>query len=217
MILFFKNLFNHFASINKNVSQNKGMTYLELIVVLTIFAIVSSVVIFNYKSFQAKVDINNLIDDVALRIVGAQKNAISGKLSPLTSDITWKPAYGVYFKASSSKDFIYFTDVDNSGHCSSPQCLYPFVVGGEVTDIITITKGNFIPSDGLGVVGDGCNVPLLNDLSFVFKRPNSAPTIYTTTPIDAGCIPSYYYVKVSSSDDIVGTIKVYPSGRIQIN
>ena len=48
------------------------MTYVELIVVLAIFAILSSVVMFNYGNFQAKVDIKNLGSDIALKIVRTQ-------------------------------------------------------------------------------------------------------------------------------------------------
>ena len=62
-------------------NYNRGMTYVELIVVLSIFSIMTSVVLFNYGAFQAKVDIKNLASDIALKIVEAQKSALSGKLS----------------------------------------------------------------------------------------------------------------------------------------
>ena len=47
------------------------MTYIELIVVLSIFAVMSSVVIFNYGLFQARIDIKNLASDIALKFVEA--------------------------------------------------------------------------------------------------------------------------------------------------
>ena len=53
---------------NIKIKTNRGMTYVELIVVLSIFAVLSSVAIFNYGSFQDKVDIKNLGSDIALKI-----------------------------------------------------------------------------------------------------------------------------------------------------
>ncbi|KKQ07855.1 MAG: hypothetical protein US18_C0006G0001, partial [Parcubacteria group bacterium GW2011_GWB1_36_5] len=57
---------------SKRIKKNRGMTYVELIVVLSIFAVMSSIVLFNYGEFQAKVDIKNLASDIALKIVEAQ-------------------------------------------------------------------------------------------------------------------------------------------------
>ena len=65
MISFSKNF-----KVNK---LNKGMTYVELIVVLSIFSIMTSIVLFNYNEFQAKVDIKVLANDIVLNIVEAQK------------------------------------------------------------------------------------------------------------------------------------------------
>ena len=69
----------------------KGMTYVELIVVLSIFSAMTSVVLFNYGEFQAKVDIKNLASDIALKIVEAQKSSLSGKL-PESFPVNWKPS-----------------------------------------------------------------------------------------------------------------------------
>ena len=49
---------------NKKIKKNAGMTYVELIVVLSIFAVLSSVAVFNYSEFQTKVDIKNLANDL---------------------------------------------------------------------------------------------------------------------------------------------------------
>src|SRR3989344_4815832 len=93
---------------NKIIKQNRGMSYVELIVVLSIFSVMTSVVLFNYGSFQAKVDIKNLASDIALKVVEAQKSSLSGKLLPPThippNPNTWKPSYGLFFDADSNKN-----------------------------------------------------------------------------------------------------------------
>lgn len=196
-------------------SKQRGMTYLELIIVLSIFTVISTIVIFSYREFQAKVDIKNLANEVALKIVEAQKSSTTGKLSPLTSSLTWKPAYGVYFNTVTPSQFVYFTDLDNSLYCSPPGCIDPYQIVGEVTDIINITKGNFIPANGIEVIGSGCP-PTIPDVSITFKRPNSAPSFYSSVSL-ASCTISYISISISSTTNIIDKIRVYPSGRIQIN
>src|ERR1035437_7142166 len=100
------------------IKNNAGMSYIELIVVLSIFAVISSVVIFNYGDFQAKVDIKNLASDIALQVVQAQKSSLSGLLPTQIPTVSpWKPSYGVYFDITTptlSKQFIYFVDLNNA-------------------------------------------------------------------------------------------------------
>ena len=93
MISFLKNL----KAKTYNLKANAGMTYVELIVVLSIFAIMSGVVLFNYGTFQARVQIKNYANDIAMQIVQAQKDAMGGKMPANGSFPSGKPSYGVYF------------------------------------------------------------------------------------------------------------------------
>jgi len=181
----------------------KGMTYVELIVVLSIFAVMSSIVLFNHGKFQAKVDIKNLANDIALKIVEAQKSAMSGKWNT-NAPSGWKPSYGVYFDLSVPNHFIYFADFDNNNY-------YDF--NDSVLDTIIITKNNII--SGLEVVRE---CPSVTDLSIVFKRPDSSALINNSTGIFSCDTIEYAKITVSSSDNSFnGYIKIYPSGRIQVN
>ena len=182
----------------------KGMTYVELIVVLSIFAVMSSIVLFNHGKFQAKVDIKNLANDIALKIVQAQKDAMSGKIQ--TTPFKIAPAYGVYFDraVSKNKSFIYFADFNNSNNYDFDNSL----------DTITITKNNFISK--LEVIG--CSSTEVANLSIVFKRPDSGALINNLTGTFSCDTIEYAKITVSSSDDsFKGYIKIYPSGRIQVN
>ena len=183
------------------------MTYVELIVVLSIFSVMSSIVLFNYARFQAKVDIKNLANDLALKIVEAQKSALSGKLPAQNPVPNWKPAYGLYFNTvNDNKSFIYFTDLNNNTLYEDPNCT------GECLDKINITKGNFI-SD-ITVTGQG-GCSSITGLSIVFTRPSSVAKINTN---QAGCTSvSYAQITISSPQSVTAIIKIYISGRIQIN
>ena len=100
-------------SLLNKLQKNRGMTYVELIVVLSIAALLSSVSLFNYKLFQDKVEMKTLASDVALKITEAQKASISGKLPVLGAYPTWRPSYGIYFPqqvspVTNNKSFYYF-------------------------------------------------------------------------------------------------------------
>lgn len=201
----------------KNNKLNKGMTYVELIVVLSIFSVLSSVAIFNYGDFQSRVDIKNLAGDIALKIVQSQKAALSGLLPPLAQQSSliagWKPSYGVYFNISSdNKSFVYFVDANQDGFLLDPTCTGI----GECLDKVTITKGNTISA--LNVFYQNGSTSSLNDLTITFLRPNSGANIKSsqislplTSPI------SYVQITTLSPKGATSLIKLYPPGRIELD
>ncbi len=186
---------------SKRIKKNRGMTYVELIVVLSIFAVMSSIVLFNYGEFQAKVDIKNLASDIALKIVEAQKSALSGNSPNLFSGLM-KPSYGVYFDTADPIHFIYFADKDNNGIYSSSSL-------DTILDTIIITKNNRIS----GLVGGGCTINN-NKLSIIFKRPDSSAKFAS----DSGVLScTSVQISIASPKSATATIKIYPSGRVQVN
>lgn len=196
-----------------NLKKNRGMTYIELIIVLSIFSVISGIVIFSYQEFQAKVDIKNLTNEIALKLVEAQKSSIAGKLALVAPTVVpWKPSYGVYFDVTAPNGFIYFADLDNSGDCNTPGCLPAFYLNQEVAEVSTITRNSSINS--IEVSGAGCPATVQN-LTVVFKRPNSSPIISFNPPIT--CVLDFVSIGVSSVNGKTAKIKVFPSGRIQIN
>jgi len=195
------------------------MTYVELIVVLSIFAIMTSVTMFNYGKFQAQVDIKVLANDIALKIVQAQKDAMSGKI-PMASQYAvisdkpnWKPSYGVAFAPSNKSNFIYFVDLDpaikyynDATWCRTELGTY------ECINNIQITKGNYVSKiEPLG--GDGCSTTV-GDISILFTRPNSTPIFSSKT--SPSCSPDDVVITISSPQGISSKIKIYSSGRIEI-
>ncbi|MFZ3011460.1 MAG: type II secretion system protein [Minisyncoccia bacterium] len=203
MIYFFKKL--------KISKLNRGMSYVELIVVLSIFSVLSSVAIYNYGDFQAKVDIKNLASDVALKIVEAQKSSLSGLLPTKVFPAGWNPSYGVYFDlATDDKGFIYFVDLNNSGTFNDTNCT------GECISKIALTKGNYISSISIFYKGNPTPVSL-NNLTVAFSRPDSGALIRDNGGVINQALLDYARITVSLSKGTTSAIKVYPSGRIQIN
>jgi prepilin-type N-terminal cleavage/methylation domain len=187
------------------IKRNTGMTYVELIVVLSIFAVLSSIAIFNYGDFQAKIDIKNLASDIALKVVEAQNSSLNGLL-PLSgyNPNTWKPSYGIYFDITTPKQFIYFVDLNNAGG---------YEAGSELLDTISITKNNYI--SGINKCNDtACTLPVaINSLSVTFKRPDSS-AVFTGVSVTGS---EYIQITIASPKGATALIKLYPSGRAQVN
>lgn len=181
------------------------MTYVELIVVLSIFSVLSSVVVFNYGDFQARIDIKNLASDIALKVVEAQKSSLSGNLST-SSFGTNKPSYGVYFNITTNPmQFIYFANLNNVNGYES---------GELILDTVNITKGNYVSNiDKCSTSPCTSGSNPINVLSIAFIRPNSR-AIFTGASIVGS---EYIQITIKSPKGATALIKIYPSGRIQVN
>ena len=192
------------------------MTYVELITVLGIFSVLLGVAMYNHNKFQDKVSIKNLANDIALQIVEAQKSALSGKLQ--TTPFTPKPSYGVYFNPNApgnNRSFIYFADFNNDGTYNDTVSPFCGTISGECLKKITLNRGNIISNLEYYYALTGPN-PLAN-LTVTFMRPSSEASLRSTTPPTPGYTISHAQITVTSASGITANIKVYPTGRIQIN
>ena len=226
--------------------NNLGMTYVELIVVLAIFSIMSGVVLVNYQDFQHKVEVKSLSNDIALKVVEAQKSAMSGKLAPIEQQKyqtenglfdAWKPSYGLFFSRDVKGSFIYFADLNNSVLIGKPaydmnvpicKSSIDFI---ECLDQISLKKGYSIgdltvfcsPSSSGGASAE--NAKGTNQATEEEKIPTENLSIDFTRPdsrayiqaSDTDCQISYATISLTSSNQASATITVYSSGRIQIN
>lgn len=199
--------------------SKRGMTYVELIVVMGIFSVITSIVLFDYGKFQSKVDIKNLANDLALKFVETQKSSLAGKQSN-GSPVNWKPSYGLYFNLSSpgnNKSFIYFADLDSDKKYNVTDlnfCVNPAVpTNDECLDKTTITKNNYISEIRIFYT-TGVDSTVTN-LATTFTRPNSGADFASGGALLSNVF--YAQVTVLSPKGSSAVIKLYASGRIQIN
>ncbi|MBI5139346.1 type II secretion system protein [Candidatus Nomurabacteria bacterium] len=201
-----------FSFIPKKGTQ-AGMSYVELIVVLGIFAALTSVIMFNYGEFGDRIEIKNLASDIGFQILEAQKNALAGRWHAsapacVSSDPStcWKPAYGVYFNtAVDNKSFNYFVDTNNSNSCADSSCT------GELISNLSIKKGNYISS--LNVVGTGtCGTA--TRLSVVFTRPDSNASF--DSDLGACTAITEININITSPKGKTSFVRVFDFGKIRI-
>jgi hypothetical protein len=128
----------------------------------------------------------------------------------------WKPSYGAYFSLltpDANKKFTYFADLNSNKIYNPP------VSSDVVLDTVSIAKGNFVSA--LSFVIGNTATPI-NDLSIIFTRPDSG-AVFAKTPsgVNGGLEifsgVDFVQIAISSPKNISSCVKIYPSGRIQIN
>jgi len=206
----------------KTTLRTRGMTYVELIVVLAIFSVISAVVVFNYGAFQSKVDVRSLASDIALKIVEAQKSSLAGKLPPAgyVPLANWKPSYGVYFNSATTADtdtiifnkkFLYFVDL-NQDKVRGGNTACTAVAGNECLEKILIPKGNTISLIQTFV---GSTPTTRTDLTATFSRVDSDVKFSSGGALLSNI--SYVEITITSPKGSSAKVRLYTYGRIQIN
>lgn len=92
--------------------KNKGFTVIELLLVLSIFAIVTTITMANYSDFGQKTMLKNLAYSIGLIMREAQVSGLSGRNISIESG-KYNLVYGVYFTANST-EFKTFVDVNQN-------------------------------------------------------------------------------------------------------
>jgi Tfp pilus assembly protein FimT len=214
-----------FKNFHKN-KYNSGVTLIELIVVIIIFMIISSITIFNYGNLNSSLSTQNLADDIALSIRRAQGYAVGVRgYSGLFNE-----GYGIHFTTNpdisklytgSNKSFVLFADMatpnqkydyDSSGKCGAPQ------TGNECIEVLNITSTDTITAIYLN--SNTTPISSTSTVDILFNRPKSEPTFcYRSNPASAGCDSvsiSSVSVRVTSlrSPQSFRTITVSNNGQI---
>lgn len=211
----------------KTKIKHKGLTIVELLVVVSIFMIITSISIFNYSKFNSYTSTQNLADDIALTVRQAQSYAIGvSGVSGNFLDIGYGVHFGLdqdplYSHSGSTTSFILFADIDgdkvydydtNNLICGDPY------LGNECLEILTIKSDDFISSF---IIDDAEEViDPSNTLDIVFKRPNPEP-VFCHRVNNLSCDTNIYSlgIKVSNQEDpskIFKIIEVSNVGQISV-
>ena len=221
-------------------SLQAGVTLIEMLVVVGIIAMVSSVIIFNYSDFSTNVSVRNLSQEIALTVRKAQTYATS--VRPIDgTDLTSKtyPGYGISFATESDpvprdefipgpRQFVLFAD-NFFGPNDPSRGAYNYLAdhqcgdltdGNECLESFRITTADRITSicgrpSGRINPDDDCYSTAQVDISF--RRPSPDAVIcMTTSSMGTNCGIPYVIINIESAKGLKRAVLVWNTGQISV-
>jgi prepilin-type N-terminal cleavage/methylation domain-containing protein len=218
------------VSLKKSIptkSVNRGFTLVEMMVVIAIFTIITTIALFDQARLNSNTMITNMAYEMALAIREAQVYGISVQADSSASGQgagVFSGNFGVHFDISSPKEVIVYS---NASDVSGTQPIY--VAGKErVRYVFENYRGNYI-SD-ICVHPDLESVPggvvpcktgsteSVDTVNLVFKRPVPTPSLFASV-VDAINDRSGQraYIVISSPDrKSCRVVVVEPTGQVRI-
>lgn len=183
------------------LKANEGFTLVELLVTLSLFVVITTIVLFSQSKFNGSILLTNLAYDVALTVRQAQTFGVNVReVSSGGGD--FQKAYGVHFDATdadSKKKFILFIDdVSVNGKYDSSD---------SIVNTYSVKRGNYIKNI---CIESACTS--VNKLDITFIRPNPDAIIKGDSYSDA----AEAKITISSADGNTRNIVVNSTGQISI-
>lgn len=217
--------------------KNRGVTMVELIVVIAIVAILSGMMFFDYGKFKSSTSLQNLADDIALSVRKAQMYAVGARG---VNGNNFDYGYGVHFtiksptnniNEGSNKAFILFVDMNTSQNKSINGYDYPndisscgtITMENECLEILSITGADYISE--IKVIKGNSPPDILNQnsvLDIVYTRPNTTPTICyrnnPNNPCNENNKMSQAIITVKNDNSgTTKTVTIYNNGQISVS
>ncbi len=191
--------------------KNRGFTLVELMVVIAVMLIITSVQLFNYSQFNSVTITNNLAYDIALALRQAQSYGMAVRgVDTHLSNLDFDVPYGIHFDRSSLGQFVLFADVNESNSYDSDSSTenlqtYTIRAGGVVAGVTVYTNDMSVPDDDCAI----------EDIDILFKRPDPEPYVYCGGSSKSGVTVAI--TVQNSTQDFSRIIRLYPTGQISIN
>ncbi|MES2007000.1 MAG: hypothetical protein V4436_02750 [Patescibacteria group bacterium] len=195
---------------------------MELLVVISIMLILTSIFILQQNRFNSSTLLRSLAYSVALSVRQAQVYGTSIRENVVGAfDSTTNPAakaYGIYLSSGSTGSYILFADANNDGQYTS----------GENVQVFTLNSGytisKFCATTGGGTqrcfIAGGSSA--ITNLTILFKRPNPDSCFATSVSTNAcqtGAVPtetySSGYIQVKSGSD-TRSVNMTLTGQITV-
>ncbi|MGB3922155.1 MAG: prepilin-type N-terminal cleavage/methylation domain-containing protein [Minisyncoccia bacterium] len=160
--------------------KNKGFTFTELMVTITITTVILTVLLLNQSKYNDRLVLNNLAEDTSLRIAQAQAYG-SGVREFSTGSGEFSASYGLTFSLINDDDdgsptaYLYFADRNNNDFYNGD---WTCVIGGanECLERINILRGVYIEAVCMIIAPatSECGPPNSpRRVDITFNRPNT--------------------------------------------
>ena len=201
----------------RTLSHSAGFTLAEMLTVVAVFVILTSVVLFNSRQFGEVILLENLAYDVAISVRQAQTYGLAVREAPGAGN-SFDVAYGVHFSATDTTHFKLFADLDRDGVFDDPSGGSCIGVCDSVVEEYTVRRGNTISlvCASQSPSTQHCTTsPSPNNISSVdvtFNRPNPDALIASErlNTYDSAVI----YVRSPSA--LIRLVKIQSTGQISV-
>jgi prepilin-type N-terminal cleavage/methylation domain-containing protein len=186
------------------VERVEGFTLVEVVIVIAIFVILSSITIFNYRDFDNSIKLKNQALGVALAIKTVQTKALSSR-TLITATTAYAP-YGIFFDtAAAYKDKANpFFDNTNGNR------VFDGIESVVTADVFTLESGYAI-SDVCA--GDGTTCTAVNPLNVSYLRPSIEAKICEGA---AACAYKEARITIESPKGSTSTVYITNLGQIYV-
>jgi prepilin-type N-terminal cleavage/methylation domain-containing protein len=182
----------------------RGVSLIEIIVVVSILAIVSLIILVKHQTFNSHIILGSLTYDVALSLREAQVFGLAVREEALTD--SFDIGYGIHFDENLNDKYTLFSDVNNDSEFNAgDNTLREYSIGRG----IVISKFCATP---VGSTVEICSPGGITFLDIVFKRPD--PEAYFST--SGGGTYSQVRIELLAPKGTTREVEVLATGQISV-
>ncbi|MFA7216409.1 MAG: prepilin-type N-terminal cleavage/methylation domain-containing protein [Candidatus Paceibacterota bacterium] len=194
----------------------KGFTLAELMIVISIVSVISTVVMFGYRQFSDRLALTSAAQEIAISIREAQSYGVSVRQSSVSSQ-DFDKAYGIYFSMDDPSYYYIFVDLNDDQKYENPSSCT-----GECVSKTEIRNNVHISLVCGGAFGGSVSCPLnpsVRALNVSFIRPNPDARVRFTNSGGSFFGNSYKTGRVELTSPLGNTMRVdvENTGQIYIN
>ena len=203
--------------------QQSGFTMLELIITLTIFLILTTVMLLDYNGINNRITLDTLAHQVAQWVRQTQVSAMG--VRHVQSNAGIFPGYGLHFDRATPDRFTYFADLGSQNKRYDPLAVGANCgdVGEECEQIIMLPRGYQIEklcselANIAPVPGPDCSTfSNSNNFDIVFTRPDPDASIYGEYSVGNAASSSRAEIYLVSTKGYRRAVEVWVTGQVSV-
>lgn len=200
--------------ISLKISQ--GFTLIELIVVIAIFSIITTIALFNQGKLNSSILVTNLAYEIALAVREAQTYGVGVRAD--VGNASFEGGYGAYFDISNPEQIVLFTDTveqNNNFDSGTSEESSRLVIQNQ--------RGNKITALCRGPMSVPCvngGPGSIDSLNIIFRRPNPEALMYSMKDgvlSDQDVAGPVYIVVNTPAEENCRVIVVEKTGQIRVD
>jgi prepilin-type N-terminal cleavage/methylation domain-containing protein len=205
----------------KKNNTKKGFSIPELIIVVAIFAVITTIAMFDQGRLSSNVLLTNMSYEVALAIREAQVYGLGVRNTGANDGSEFQGEYGAHFDINSPREVFLFGNnyviSDNPGFDPGEE-LFQYTFENQRGNLITaICVGDINTANGERCTAEESNPFKVNEVDIVFKRPNPSPRIISNTGAGTTQVVGRVYIVLNNVDgNSCRTVIVEGTGQIRV-